>query len=134
MVGPAEEKELKALGDYAAQHPISFARLQKIKAGTEKPVGLLPSHNRTIPVGYRVTFSHETHPKTGLVRHVSIRIPTKNKYPNPIAVDKILEGLGFRGRTGDPFGRLSGDSRLSVWVDKAAEAINIVEQVEKGSA
>jgi hypothetical protein len=56
-----------------------------------------PRHTVEIPVRYRCVFSITVDPEGKPWRHLSISIPKKEKYPNPISAFVIAALFGFTG-------------------------------------
>jgi hypothetical protein len=59
------------------------------------PIGDNPNFSCSLDFGYRVAFSVEKQP-SGWARHISISVDTKNKLPNPGAVQELLPYFGIK--------------------------------------
>jgi len=92
------QSQVQALIRTARENPYPFERLQRVGAGLEKPVG---DHYRiVIPVGYRVVYSIEQHPRTDegfqWVQHLSVSV-SNTTWPNVEAVRLIASLFGMPG-------------------------------------
>jgi hypothetical protein len=96
-----DEARRKAQGLICAarENPHTFERLQRVGTGEEQPVG---DHYRIVlPVGYRVVYSLEQHPRkdeTGFtwLHHLSIAVSRAgNAWPNQAAVEEIVSLFGM---------------------------------------
>lgn len=82
-----------------AQRIIEFAEHHPYIPGLTNPPGLNPSHVGQLNE-YRVVFSI-THNACLRFRHISISVPVKGKYPNPIAAFMIARAAAtpWRGQS-----------------------------------
>jgi hypothetical protein len=88
------EDEIRRVKEYAETHPITEDQFTKMLEG-EAPVGDDPNFVLQIPMGFKVVYSIEPQPKTGLCRHLSVSIPDPDKAPHPAAMETIAKNFGF---------------------------------------
>lgn len=106
ILGKKEEGEMRAAFNRARTHPIPWEVLQH-KIVPQQNVDVLTLDNRKpgqderpaseqvlIPVGYRMAVSFERQP-SGLLAHFSFSVEQRGKLPNPVAVQMLLDVLGF---------------------------------------
>lgn len=124
-------ERLAKLADLAASEDriLPLDVLQQCADGfdPEDPSTRLPSpfpQDQTIvlPLGWKVTMSYEMQP-CGLARHLSISSPAAGRAPNPIAVQWVMDALGFVRPVKDcvVYPEMYADN----WT-----AINVIEPVE----
>ena len=107
IIGAKEENEIRAAFDRARANPIPWDALQLttvpkqnvsvITLDNRRPgmENVRPmSHQVLIPYGYRMAVSFEYQP-AGLLAHFSFSVEEKGKVPNPIAVEMMLDVLGY---------------------------------------
>lgn len=94
------EGKLRALSQLSAGRPISLERLLELskdydptRAG-ETPSPVAPDQTVELPLGWRVTVSHECQPQ-GLCRHLSVSSPAHGRVPSPEVVVWIMRAVGF---------------------------------------
>lgn len=92
------DDEMKAriqrLIDAAQANRIDLPTLKKIAAGELPPPGDIPAHICFLPFGWKIVFTIEQQPN-GWFLHMSVSVDSKDKVPNPIAVQEIATILGF---------------------------------------
>jgi hypothetical protein len=89
---------------------LAKARVQKVRAHAEQKANWYIPDSSMVPGNdpkfvahldtYRCVFTITMAPKHPLLRHLSISIPKKGSYPNPIAVWTIADLFGFTGYEG----------------------------------
>lgn len=85
---------LKSLRVHAENNPISKREMSKIMEGKALPVGERDGFHCHVPIGYKVAYSIEQHPKQRF-RHASFSIDALGKTPDPVAVEELMGHLGF---------------------------------------
>ena len=118
IIGPDEREKIKNLIQYAERHPYNTEKLIKIAEGILDPPGDNDNFVVIIPHGFRCVFTVE-YQKPGLMRHLSISVAKKGRYPNEHAVQMIANEFGFTGELEDWF----------VYGEKEVEAINVMQIV-----
>jgi hypothetical protein len=129
--GTDQIKALEALRDLATAHPVNMAAQVgpdgKVLASRRAPLAAQMNRQTiTIPFGYLVTFSIETHHPAGTCRHMSMSSPAKGRMPGVEAVDMVAEVLGFIG----------GYKACHCWIedltrgDGREKAINLVQSID----
>ncbi len=124
FTGDFQTKQVQDIIDYSTANPTSYEDLKKITAKELPCAGQDIKHILLIPLDIKVVYSHEEQKykeKLIMCRHISVSVKQKGRYPNPVAVDIILEMFKFRGRVIDT------SCSLIVWDDKEQQAINILE-------
>lgn len=86
--------KLQTLKEFAERNPLSVDDLLDIHNKSEPPVGDREGFSCEIPFGFRIVFSVEPQPK-GPARHLSISVDAPNRMPNPVAVQLLMQELGF---------------------------------------
>lgn len=106
VIGAKEVNDIRAAFDRARANPIPWEVLQN-RIVPQQNVEVLTLKNRRpgqderpaseqvlIPMGYRMAISFEQQP-AGLLAHFSFSVEAPGTLPNPIAVEMMLEVLGF---------------------------------------
>lgn len=114
-------QDLTSLADYAHRNEYSFDDLLDIMNGVMEPPGHDKNFTRIIPVGYKVVFTVEQQPSFKM-RHASISTGADGKLPHPVAVQSIIEMLGFNHKLG------TDDPNAMVHTDEPG-CINILEKI-----
>lgn len=112
---------LTALKERAEERPISLEDMERMsEAFAEgRPYTVIPEDQTiTLPMGWTVTFTHENHP-SGLVRHMSMASPNRSRVPLPMALEMVMEHLGFTQKL----------EHCMTWFEPLNEgdAVNVVE-------
>lgn len=126
IIGDIERGNLQKLKEYAEANPISMEDLKSTVVGAKPPIGDDARHAVYLPVGYRVVYSVEQQ-MPGIMRHFSISVPEKGKFPNMHVVNELIGILGFKEKV-DPKQPLSNERprEFFVWIEHQ-QAINILE-------
>lgn len=95
ILNDTAKSALKNLREFAEKNPIDKKEMVLIMNGKLAPVGDREGYSCQIPVGFRVVYSIEQHPKQ-LFKHASFSINTVGKMPNPVAVQELMTELGFK--------------------------------------
>lgn len=116
IIGQDEKVALQKLAKFAEEHPL-------IVDGSIPgvPVGDNPDFVVKLPFGYRVVFSIEDQPG-GMVRHLSMSVDTPWKVPNPLAVEMVMQEIGFESPLSDCIKRFEDTS-------PAHTAVNVWEKI-----
>ena len=112
--------EIKA---YAEQHRYSMDDLKKLcEPNPDIPIpGDDPNFAMHMTLGFRVVYTQE-YQEPGLCHHLSVSIDAKRgKYPNPGAVEAIMELFGM--------GKLM--DAIQAWPDKESESSNVISLVKE---
>jgi hypothetical protein len=123
MIGPDEEARIAALKGFATHNVMDAAEMITTAAKDREAWSKwMAAFSIPLPVGFWVTYSHETQPQLGLCRHISVSVDAKDKGPHPAAINMILEAFGM-----DPFDR--GTS--VIWQEDidTGFAINVVQRL-----
>lgn len=127
FLGDETKATVAKLVDYAKKNPLSWADVQSIATGALPVPGQNPDFSCFIPVGFRCVFNYE-YQRGILCRHLSVSVdqgiiePAETReisYPNERAVDALAKLFGFTDG-------LRGDN-VTIWVEKAAGAVNVME-------
>jgi len=89
-----DTKEVKKVVQYAEHNKYNIEMIKEIMDGKREPAGLNSEHVKFFHVDYRVVYSIEEHPM-GWCRHLSVSVSNKDRYPNPAAVQRIMEVYGI---------------------------------------
>lgn len=111
--------KLKELAQFAEKNPYTLDDMLEISNGTAPPPGDTKDYVYHLPLGDKVVFTHELQPG-GVGRHLSMSVPRVNKFPSIVAVQMIMDALGFKNAL----------DKCKVWteeISKDHEAINIFE-------
>lgn len=119
ILGPDEQRLIQKIIDHAEQHPLDLATLRAIMAGRQLPPGDRLGRVGEIPFGYRVCYSIEQQPR-GWMRHLSVSVDAPGKWPQPIAVERLMTAFGFRCAQLD-------DPEVAIYQEDAVEAVNVLE-------
>lgn len=85
--------QMEQLRQHAALNPYTMdVMLDRINK-QEPPPGNMEEF-RVMSQGFAIVFTHEEHPM-GMVRHLSMSVPTAGKYPHPTVVTAVSQLLGF---------------------------------------
>ena len=127
-------REIQTVKTYAEQHIVDLASLQQkgeLKEGDPCPIaGDDEKHILIVPLDYKVVYSIEDQGTgmngkkgLGLCRHLSMSVNKRNRLPNPISVDMMIEEFGFT----NPL------YKCIVWSeqfgDQTQNAINVIEPI-----
>lgn len=118
ILTPAIKKEIHELIEWAEKTKIPLDMNREIAEGKRPPIGDDRNYQIIIPMEYRCIFSIEEHPG-GWMKHLSISIPYKSKYPHPEAVNAIAKEFGIKNFMDE-----------YVYEEKEVEAINIIAKYE----
>lgn len=88
-------EQLASLVEYAERNIISMDYLLDQKNGEEQPPGDYKEYTRILPFGYRIVFTIESQP-VGKIRHLSMSVDEDGKLPNMVAVQEIMNLIGFQ--------------------------------------
>ncbi len=94
IIIPETINAIGKLVDYAEKNPFTMDDLLDIKNGDMECAGENINYMCTIPVGFKVVYSIEKQPK-GDVRHLSMSVSTAGRVPNFVAVQEIMNLIGF---------------------------------------
>ena len=111
------KEDIKKVKAYANEHKLTKGELLETMAGIKEDVGDDPDHVIHIHDGYRVVYSIEEQ-QIGDCHHLSVSIDRKGKWPQPTAVEMILEEFGMKKL----------DESLAVWPEDIA--VNVLQKVE----
>lgn len=114
--------QIESLVKYAESNPITMDYLLDQKNGEERPPGDFNEYTRVLPFGYRVVFTIEFQP-AGKVKHLSMSVDEDEKLPNEIAVQEIMNLIGFKNELRKCMVKLENTS-------PKRKAINVLE-IEK---
>lgn len=123
--------EIARIVAHAATYPIDAESI--IRRAATDPDGVqqfMGEYTMDIPMGFRVTFSHE-HQPPGLCRHISISVDTPNVTPNPEAVYMLCEEFGM-GDIKAMAERRELSTVARTWVElmpSGRKAVNIVQLI-----
>jgi len=126
QIGPETKEDIEKLLKFADENRYSTAMLKLIEDGSLDPPGDNPDYMLYIHDGYRVVYTVEMHPhkeegKEGIwLRHISISVDKKGKYPQPVAVQMILRAF----KMSDDFDKCVG------WTHKESESINLLQELK----
>lgn len=116
---------IKQLIEKAAARPTSFRDAKRL--ADKKAQGMVENPmnddlTMTIPVGYRVTYTHEYQREDLICRHISVSVENARPKtgPNPHAVIEILKMFGFKNNLG----------QMPGWVSEKDDGSLIIEFVE----
>lgn len=123
VIGQVQREQIATLRAIAGANPqdprdVMFAA----ERGGEVFRAMMALLTVELPIGYFVTYSHETQP-IGLCHHLSVSVRRPNKMPSVEAVEMILEEFGMR-----PL-----QTSASIWneqISPTIAAVNIVQKVE----
>ncbi len=115
LMGKEEQRKLRDLKSYAEAHPMTMDDQLDILNGATAP-GDRPEYSCLIPFGYKVAFTIEPSIGQGMIRHVSISVQAKGKFPLPEACQLIMDELGFKNRVDSGKCRVAyeGDIAISI--------------------
>lgn len=116
---------IKQLIEKAAARPTPYAEAKRLAEKKAQGMDINPMNDdltMTIPVGYRVTYTHEHQREDLVCRHISVSAENAapNKGPSPQAVVEILKMFGFKNSLG----------HMPGWVSKKEDGSLIIELVE----
>ena len=124
---------LTGLAEHAMDNRYSLDDLMDIKNDPAKSPGFDPKFNCVVPIGYRVVFTVEEHPKTKqegsgvpetvALRHMSMSTNKEGMLPPPYFIQEVMEILGFDSNI------LLNSGECMVHT-KEEGAINILEAIE----
>jgi len=120
IIDAQAEKDIYRLKEFAELNPISLETVKNIIACKEPPIGNNPFHVCLIYDGFRCVFSIEEHKDKIKVRHLSVSVKTKGKWPNEYTIQEIMLQFGFRNRLKDSI----------IYLEKKAEAVNVIERLK----
>jgi len=92
--------ELAAYRERIERQKISIHEMRRIVSGNATLIGDRPSHVFNFPLGYRLVYSVEEHPRkdesgTVWLRHMSMSLAAPGRAPNEAALGLISSKLGF---------------------------------------
>lgn len=123
VIETQELADLKRIKKYAESMPFSLERMKKRVAGEEPIPGEDEQFSCTLPVGFKVVFTIERHPKFW-ARHMSMSFSGPGKIPDEHGIQMVMEELGFQRAFKD----LASEG--FVWLEN--ELIpNIIEPIEE---
>lgn len=94
VIGNNEKERLKQVKEYAETHPFSVDDILDMMNRELGGAGTDPNHQCIIPFDYQVIFTVENQPH-GTVRHLSMSVPGRGRFPNPHACQMVMDELGF---------------------------------------
>lgn len=120
-LGEGEKEMIRGLRDHAESNPITNDQMLKLANGLGEPIGDNPNFQIQLPVGYKIVYSEEFH-KNNLMRHMSVSVDAKDKWPHPVAIGVLMEEFGFKGTVFDihPF--------TSIYKEEEFQAINVIQK------
>lgn len=93
-----------------------------LAGGKPIPEGLYDDFTFDVPMGFTVIYTHEAQPR-GLFRHMSMSVHLDNRVPNPLAVQMVMDEMGFVNKLAE-----------CIWWEEAVgtgkTAINVVEPLD----
>ena len=122
VIDEAVRAKMRAVVALAEGRPIPLEVLQVLARGEPPPSDLNADFTFDIPMGFTVTYTHEAQEK-GLLRHLSMSVHRKGRVPHPVAVQMVMEEMGFIHKLED----------CITWpeaVGGGVEAINVVEPLD----
>jgi hypothetical protein len=101
IIGAAEKKELALLKERAEHNPFSAKAMRERIGGAWQPVNET-LYTVIIPIEYKVVLTIEAaldarNPEIshGMLRHLSVSVAGEKKTPHPLAVQELMNELGF---------------------------------------
>lgn len=125
LIGAEEKVRIKSLKDFAQANVISNEELMRRSNGFGEPIGDDPNYRITLPVGFRVVFTHEMQ-KAREARHISIS--HKGRLPPPSAVNMIIEEFGFLTKVQE-LEKETENQKAFIWIEEEVNAVNVMEFV-----
>lgn len=93
VLGPEQRERIAAVKAHAEANVFPFARVYRMAHGMEPAYGW-PDFLVELPVGFRVTFGIEEQ-ESGTYRHLNVSVDGEDRWPNPVAVEAILDAFGM---------------------------------------
>jgi hypothetical protein len=128
IIKPEDHKRIKAAIEKARNNPVPLETVMagaihgkfEIALADRKPgIERRPSEHIVFEGGVRACISFEQQP-SGLVRHLSVSVPTPGRLPNPVMVEFLCKQFGFR----------SAPPVAKFWLeefDPGHNAVNVIE-------
>jgi hypothetical protein len=128
IIGEAQQRQIAALRAFAAENPMDAAKLPLYVKGKDATEirDWMKQFSIELPVGFVVTYSHEIQPYApppGLCHHLSVTVAVRDKMPNPIHVQAILQ----------LFGMAALENADALWieeVDPHTKAVNVLQLMD----
>lgn len=95
VIGEQQRAEIAHLMQFAERRKVPLSKMKLIADGKLDPIGDDPDFRLFLPMGFRVVFSIEEHPG-GTMKHLSISVRKKGRWPSPEAVDMIAKEFGIK--------------------------------------
>lgn len=124
LLGPDEEKLIAALIVKASGEVMPFTIVQKIAGQTRTPELAKMNNDKTIamPVGFRVTYTHEEQRPGLACRHLSV---SNERGVPPPAIMLLMERFGFKNTLAD-----CGTYIERIGAGEFEYAINVIEPLD----
>ena len=119
ILDDAFKSEIKRVREYAEAHPKSIHDVMRILKGNDKPPGDDPHFTCYLDFGFRAVFTIEQQ-AIGTIRHLSVSVTRKGKFPNEQAVKLIALEFGFR----DEF------EKWHKFLEEDVQAVNVMELIK----
>lgn len=105
IIGPDEKALIAALIEKAGKQPMDYETVKKLAEARERMGGENPINDDStieLPVGYRVTYTHEMQRRDVECRHISVSLlgARAGRGPHPAAVETIMNEFKFKGFIG----------------------------------
>lgn len=142
IIGPREEKQIKAAIERATANPVPWETMKgvaldartELKLKDRKPGIERPASEHLLLGNVRVAYSHEEQP-SGMFRHLSASVRRPGKLPHPEVMVMICEAFGFGKAICDVMRQqpLTEPFDGHIWLeefDTGHSAINVIERIK----
>lgn len=117
-IGEEERRSIKKLKVYAENNKYPYTEMLRLKDGKIPAPGDLPEYTLQLP-HFKIVYSVEQHPR-GWMKHISVSVAKKGRFPLPEAINIIINEFGFKGKV--------DDNKLNyVYIDDVSQSINVMQ-------
>lgn len=101
LIGDAERTLIKSLVEKATAEPVPYEKMAAMHAAYAEGkiangMNDFGQTTVTIPMGFRVTYTHEFHKPDVCCRHLSVSVDKEGRAPNQYTMAMLMQEFGFK--------------------------------------